>query len=86
VEDDEVYAYTDTLLQYSLLHRLPYTDTHAWLDGRYQTKLAKMSKRVLKRIWDILGLFGEPDLDEILDLLLRNEFGARVDDDNTDIS
>ena len=84
VEDNQVFAYTDTLLQYSLLHRLPYTDTHAWLDGRYHTKLAKITKQVLKRIWDILGLFGEPNVDEILDLLLRNEFGARVDDDNAE--
>jgi hypothetical protein len=81
VEDKDIFTYTDTLVQYSLLHRLPYTDTHQWLDGRYQSKLVGMPGDILKRIWDILGLFGRPNMDEIMDLLLRNEFGARVDDD-----
>lgn len=85
VESDDLFDYMNSILEYVILIRLPYSHTKVWLNNRFDVIFKELNSKpkILKRICDILGIVEDENVNGVLDLLLRNEFGARVDDDES---
>ncbi len=86
-EKPRVFQYLRGLVDYALLKRLPYSDTKDWVATQFDTLFNQLDndELALTRICDIMNVVDEISSDSIIDVLLRNEFDARVDADEADI-
>lgn len=86
-EKPRVFQYLRGLVDYALLKRLPYSDTKTWVASPFDALFAQLDGDdvALARICDILNITDEPSSAVVIDALMRNEFDARVDLDETEL-
>ena len=85
-EKPHIFQYLRGLVDYALLKRLPYADTKQWDAGQFEALFQQLDNddTALARICGILNIHGQ-SATTIVDGLLRNEFDARIDANETDI-
>lgn len=85
-EKPHIFQYIRGLVDYALIKRLPYTDTKQWVASQFEALFTQLDadEPALMRICDIFGI-PEHSASAVLDALLRNEFGARIDADESNM-